>query len=219
MYRVFFGCNYNDKRIKTQFDSLKDQLEDELPVECVLIDKQSGQSAKDLWKEIRRQISEAEFVFFDVTAFRPNVILELGYALSIKNESQIFITFRTRKSKGKHPAWLLSDVGHLNRHEYANVARLEEFVREQLKLSDWIGRFKTYNKKCEEDTNAPDKYQAEGFKVLKALRDEGPKSETQIKNLIRGSACRVSTLTRLLRGSKLVKRGRGRNGRFDLSRE
>src|SRR5689334_8442735 len=110
---VFFGCNYNDKKIKAQFDSLKKRIEADTALSCIVIDKRGGKSARDLWKDIQDYIANSAATVFDVTGFRPNVVLELGYALSIKSEDQIFITFRKRKSKGKAPLWLLSDIGHL----------------------------------------------------------------------------------------------------------
>jgi hypothetical protein len=62
----------------------------------------------------------------------------------------------------------------------------------------------------------PDKYEAEGLKVLKALRDEGPKSPEQVKALMRGSACRVDVLTRLLKSAQLVKRTVGSGSKYYL---
>src|SRR3972149_7591438 len=119
---VFFGCNYNDKKIKGQFNSLKNRIEKDTALSCVLLDKRGGKSANDLWQDIKLHIEDSAACVFDLTGFRPNVVLELGYALSIKAPEQIFITFRKRKTKGKDPKWLLSDITHLNRHEYVDVS-------------------------------------------------------------------------------------------------
>ena len=102
--RVFLGCNYNDNRIKGKFDLIKARLEDRFPIDCVIIDKRPNRAARDIWKDIRAEIRSCGLCFFDVTAFRPNVILELGFALAEKEESQLFITWRKRKSNGKIPA-------------------------------------------------------------------------------------------------------------------
>jgi nucleoside 2-deoxyribosyltransferase len=214
--RVFFGCNYNDKRIKGQFDLLKVRLEQRFPVECVVVDKRAGKAARDLWRDIRTEIDSCGLVFFDVTAFRPNVVLELGYALALKDESNIFITFRKRKSKGKVPGWLMSDISHLNRFEYTTVDQLDSFVEEQLGQADWMRRMREFNRNCEEKTTAPEKYKTEGLKVVQTIRDSGPRTADQIDGLVRGSAVRRETLTQLLRGAKLVKRTPGRPGRFYL---
>lgn len=214
--RVFFGCNYNDKRIKAQFDLLKTRLESRFPIDCVVIDKRSGKSARDLWKDIRDEIEQCGLLFFDVTAFRPNVILELGYALALKEESQIFITWRKRRSGGKAPSWILSDITHLNRHEYTTIPQLDEFVETQLMQAEWMQRVKAFDGSCDQETNAADKYKEQGLKVLHSLRDDGPRTAEQVKVLVQGSAVRRETLTRLLKDARLVKRTRGQPGRFYL---
>ena len=45
---IFFGCNYNDKTIKTQFDSLKKRIEASTALSCIVIDKRSRKAARDL---------------------------------------------------------------------------------------------------------------------------------------------------------------------------
>ncbi len=45
---VFFGCNYNDKKIKAQFDSLKRRIEHDTALSCVVIDKRGHKPARDL---------------------------------------------------------------------------------------------------------------------------------------------------------------------------
>jgi hypothetical protein len=214
--RVFFGCNYNDTRIKAQFDTLKQRLETKFPIDCVVIDKRSNKSAKDIWKDIREEIRSCGLCFFDVTAFRPNVMLELGYALAVKEENQIFITWRKRKSKGKMPSWLLSDLSHLNRYEYTSVDKLDQHIESQLNRGEWMTRIKDFNGRCTADTNAPDKYVEQGLKVFQALRDGGPKTETQLRALVQGSAIRIENLKQLMKKSKTVKRTAGNPGRFYL---
>lgn len=215
--RVFFGCNYNDQRIKGQFDLLKSRLELKFPIECTVIDKRPGKSARDLWRDIQTEVQDCGLAFFDVTAFRPNVVLELGYALAFKEEGELFITFRKRKSKGKLPAWLLSDITHLHRYEYMNVKQLDQFVEDQLNQSVWMKRVNTYYRSCDEKTNAADKYKEQGLKVLRTLRDEGAKTEDQIRAITQGSAVRRETLTNLLKEARLVKRTPGQPSRFLLA--
>ncbi|MDE2047131.1 MAG: hypothetical protein KGJ44_01875 [Betaproteobacteria bacterium] len=212
---VFFGCNYNDKKIKAQFDSLKKRIEASTALSCVVIDKRSRKAARDLWQDIKLQIEDSAACVFDLTGFRPNVVFELGYALSIKAEDQIFITFRKRKTKGKAPTWLLSDIGHLNRHEYVNVPALESFIREQLELLPFSKSVEAFVSDCE-TTNASEKYQQFGLKFLQSIRDGGPKSEQQLKGLIRGSACRSSRMLTMLKKHRLIRRPRGPNGKFAI---
>lgn len=215
---VFFGCNYNDKKIKRQFDTLKKNIEKDTPLSCTIIDKRRGKSARDLWKDIRTHIEESAATIFDVTGFRPNVVLELGYALSIKSEDRVFITFRKRKSHGKEPKWLLTDISHLQRHDYISIAALDRHIRDQLQNIPYLKGYAEFIKDCE-STNAEDKYKEYGLKILLALRDEGPKSSQQFRDLMAGSACRFTQMSRLLKRHGLITRSRGRHGKFTIPRE
>lgn len=210
---VFLGCNYNDKKIKAQFDALKKRIETDTPLQCVIIDKQKGKPAADIWKKIKQYIESSAICIFDVTAFRPNVVLELGYALSIKSEEQIFITFRKRKSKGKAPLWLLSDIGHLTRHEYVRIAELESYIREQLALTPYLKSYSAFIKGCGY-TAVPEKYAQAGLTILQTIRDKGTQSEQQLKSLISGSSCRIEKLISLMKKNSLIKRPKGKNGKF-----
>jgi len=212
---VFLGCNYNDKKIMAQFDNLKKRIEADTALSCVVIDKRSKKPARDLWQDIKQHIEESAACLFDLTGFRPNVVLELGYALSIKAEDQIFITFRKRKSKGKAPVWLLSDIGHLNRHEYISMSELETFMRDQLAQIPFSGGVSAFLTDCE-STNAADKYQKYGLKVLQLIRDKGPQSEQQIQRALAGSACRLQRMMSLLKKHKLISRPPGPNGKYAI---
>lgn len=212
---VFLGCNYNDKRIKAQFDNLKKRIEADTALSCIVIDKRSKKPARDLWQDIKQHIEESAACLFDLTGFRPNVVLELGYALSIKAEDQIFITFRKRKSRGKAPLWLLSDIGHLNRHEYISMTELESFMRDQLTQLSFSENLNEFQQGCEA-TNAVEKYQKHGLAVLQAIRDKGPQSEQQIQRILAGSACRLQRMVTLLKKHKLIKRPPGPNGKYAI---
>ncbi len=215
---VFFGCNYNDKKIKKQFDALKSRIEKDTPLSCMIIDKRVGKAARDMWKDIRMHIEESAATVFDLTAFRPNVVLELGYALSIKPEDRVFITFRRRKSQGQQPKWLLSDISHLQRYEYVSTSDLDSHVRQQLDGTPYLMGYASFLKDCEQ-TNAADKYKEYGLRILRALRDEGTKTDQQIKNVMTGSACRFAQMTRMLKKHNLVARTPGKHGKYSIPLE
>lgn len=211
---IFLGCNYNDKKIKNQFDNLKRRLEDTTPLSCVIVDKRKGKAAKDIWKDIKILIEQSSACVFDLTGFRPNVVLELGYALSIKAEGKIFITFRKRKSKGKVPQWLLTDISHLNRQEYIHIRDLEDYIRNQLNGTPYMKDYEGF-KNDSEQTNAPDRYQTKGLEVIQSIRDEGPKSDQQVKDIMAGTACRFNKMKELLVKNNLLIRGKG-HGKFNI---
>ncbi len=213
--KVFLGCNYNDKKIKAQFDSLKKRIEQDTPLRCEIIDKRSGKPARDLWQDIKTTIEESAACMFDLTGFRPNVVLELGHSLAIKAEDQLFITFRKRKSKGSPPKWLLSDIGHLQRHEYISLADLERFIRDQLNQIPYMVRFKDFLNSCT-STAAPDKYKDAGLRVIQSIRDNGSRSEQQVTAIMQGTGCHFKQMASLLKRSHVAQRTRGRNGRFHI---
>ncbi len=215
---VFFGCNYNDKKIKSQFDALKVRIEKDTPLSCVIIDKRVGKAARDMWKDIRLHIEEASATVFDVTGFRPNVVLELGYALSIKSEDKVFITFRRRKNRGQQPKWLLSDISHLTRYEYISIPDLDKHVRQQLDNTPYLKGYTAFLKECE-STNAVDKYKEFGLKVITLLRDNGSQTDQQIRDIMAGSACRFLQMTRMLKKHNLVVRTRGKHGKYSIPQE
>ena len=97
---IFLGCNYSNKKIKTHFDILKVNLERDYPVKAVLIDREKKKGARDIWQEIQTGIEESSLAIFDVSAFRPNVVLELGYALAVKDRENILVCFDERKQRG-----------------------------------------------------------------------------------------------------------------------
>jgi hypothetical protein len=212
---VFLGCNYNDKKIKAQFDSLKKRIESDTPLRCEIVDKRGSKPARDLWQDIKEAIEDSAACVFDVTGFRPNVVLELGYALAIKAEDQLYITFRKRKTKGSIPKWLLSDIGHLRRHEYVSLSDLEKFIRSQLSLIPYSKRMTSFYQDCD-TTNAADKYRAAGLAIIQGLRDSGSMSKQQIQGKMAGSNCHFSKMAALLKKDRVAVRGRGANGRFSI---
>jgi hypothetical protein len=212
---IFLGCNYSNKKVKRHFEVLKSQWESEWPVRVILIDKEESKGARDLWAEIRNHIEVYYLAILDVSAFRPNVVLELGYALAVKDQEAILVSFDARKLGGRQPQWLLSDIPHLHRHAYKTLEQLDQKLSENLEKVPAIDRFKELSAAAEQETDAPDKYVSAALSVLHALR-KGSLSGEQLRRIPQGSAIRVDTLTRLLKEHKLARRSRGRNGRWSL---
>lgn len=101
---IFLACNFGNNRVKGHFDGLKQNWEEHLPVSVYISDQVQGGGARDLWQDITQTIKEANLAIFDVTSFRPNVILELGFALAHKQASQIIICRDLTPSGKKSPS-------------------------------------------------------------------------------------------------------------------
>ena len=154
--QVFLGCNYSNQKVKNHFDRMKVDLEKKWPLRVVLIDKQKGIGASEIWKRVRDAIEESALCIFDVSANRPNVILELGYALAIKDTKNIVITvdkMKPRKQR-KAPAWLLTDIAHLDRGEYKQLKQLDKIIEENLERVPAMQRFNEFLEEVMRDTAA-----------------------------------------------------------------
>jgi len=217
---IFLGCNYSNKKVKGHFDALKTKWEREWPVRVVLIDKEKAKGSRDLWREISEAIQSASLVIFDVSAFRPNVVLELGFALALKHEEDIIISFDERKKKkaGKKPEWLLSDISHRNRINYKSLSQLDKYLEENLTKVPAIKHFMELKATAEDETSIPEKYADVALKALHTLRDSDnvTMSDDQLASLTKGTNVRIETLKRILKKHKLAKRYQGPNGRWYL---
>lgn len=216
--KIFLGCNYSNKKVKRHFDLLKQKLESEWPLQVVLIDRERGKGARDIWREITTAVDDCALGFFDVSGFRPNVVLELGYALALKDPEFIIISFDERKYRGgKKPEWLLSDITHLNQIRYKELGQLDTKIEEQLGKVPIIERFKNFKAAIEDDAMAHEKYCAVALKILKMLRDRSSVTDQQIVSAARGTSIRIETLKTHLKRHKLAVRQRGPNGRWKLA--
>lgn len=202
---IFLGCNYSNKKVKKHFENLKKTLESRFPVSVVLIDKEKAKGARDLWMEIKESITESALAIFDVSAFRPNVVLELGYALAEGDYEKVLITFDERQPRGgKKPEWMLSDISHLNRIPYKTLGQMDQKIEENLSKVPSVASYRSLCGEAQKCTTAPDKYSQAALTVLKVLRDHGPLTDTQVDDLCKGTSVRRDTLKRLLRDHRLA---------------
>jgi hypothetical protein len=219
--QIFFACNYSNKKVKGHFNSLKTKLENEYPVRVVLIDKQRHKGAQDLWVEIEDAIRESCLIIFDVTGYRPNVILELGYTLAITYWERIMIVVDARKPRGGSgdSKWLLSDIGHLNRKPYKTVGQLDDYIYDNLIKVPAIERFQALSKAANANTSIPDKYTSVALSVLKELRSSKTLRDTDIERIIAGTNVHFNRLKSLLTEHKLAKRAAGKGAWMLIEKE
>lgn len=215
---IFLACNYSNKKVKVHFNKLKANFEAALPVRVVLIDKERGKGSRDLWKEIQTAITDCALAVFDVSAFRPNVVLELGYALAVKDEEQIIITFDERKLRGNKPQWLLSDISHLHQVRYRTLEQMDSKIEENLSKVPSVARYRALQDQARAETLAGDKYVQAALSVLHALREKNGLTDQQLDAIVRGTNVRRETFLRFLKSHQLAYRERGR-GRWYLVEE
>lgn len=175
---IFLACNFGNTRVKRHFDGLKRKLEDILPVAVYLSDRVQAGGARDLWKDITEEIRQANLCIFDVTAFRPNVTLELGYALAIKRLDQVIICrdlTPNGKSTKQKEEWQLSDIAHLFRKEYKTFGDLDKTLLKHVeRLAPVVNFYGLVQEVERRKTLSRHSYIGGALDILKHLRDIGP---------------------------------------------
>jgi nucleoside 2-deoxyribosyltransferase len=217
---IFLACNFEDKRVKRHFDRLKKKWEENLPVRVYLSDQVQGGGARDLWKEITETIEEANLAIFDVTSFRPNVILELGFALAHKQPNQIIICrdlTPSGKESAKRRKWLLSDISHLHRIEYKTFDILDKQLIKHVERMTPVDNFYRLMKEIERQKNlSAQLYVIEALEALIELRDYEPPQRQEFRSRLEDRGVDAKTIENLLQRFKLAKPEPGRNGRWML---
>lgn len=204
---IFIGCNYSEKSIKAQFDKLKISIENKYPIKLVIFDRRISRNARDIWEDIKSEIDDAKYAYFDLTGFRPNVVLELGYALAVKKESEIVITHRVRKTRGESPKWMLSDIGHLLRIEYKSLTDLEKSIETEIGKIPFMKKISAYNSTCKK-TSVPQKNFDSGMTILKSIRDNDSITEAKAADLLKGTNLKSKSVLSNLKQSGLISSSR-----------
>ena len=217
---VFLACNFNNKRVKRHFDALKKELEHTLPIRVYMSDQVQAGGARDLWKDISMHIEEANLAVFDVTSFRPNVVLELGYSLAKKETERIIICRDLTPSgkKGKrHERWLLSDIPHLNRFEYKLFKKLDARVMVHVnKMAPVVGFYRLMKDIERRPKLVPHRYITVARDLLRLLRDEGPMRRREFREYLKDNDVDEKLVQGLFKKYELAKPDSGKNGVWRL---
>lgn len=218
---VFLACNFQNKRVKRHFDGLKETWENTLPVRVYLSDRVRGEGARDLWNDITQAMREANLAIFDVTSFRPNVILELGFSLALKRPKQVIIC-RDLTPSGKRSTrqddWALSDIPHLYRIEYEAFDDLDRQLLQHLERMAPVRNFYRFVREIERQkkTLSPKLYIGEALEMLKELRDNGAMRRREFTSRLNDRGVRANVLGALLRRFELARPEPGRTGYWKL---
>lgn len=199
---------------------MKRSWEDNLPIRVYLSDKVVAGGARDLWQDITLTIKEANLAIFDVTSFRPNVVLELGFALANKQAGQIVICRDLTPGGRTSPEqtdWLLSDISHLSRIDYKSFGTLDKKLLQHIERMSTVRNFYNLIKEIERQySSVAALYMTETLNLLKALRDIGPISRQEFKSRLRDRGVDAKKLGGLLARFSLAKPTYGRKGVWKL---
>jgi hypothetical protein len=217
---IFLACNFENRRVKRHFDGLKKKWERTLPVRVYLSDQVKGGGARDLWKDITQNIIEANLAIFDVTSFRPNVVLELGFALAYKQASRIIICrdlTPSGKKSVKQEKWQLSDIAHLYHIEYSKFNSLDKKLLQHVDRMTTVRNFYDLSEQIKRQyPKSYSFYTAVALDVLKKLRDSRQIRGREFRSLLNKFGVDAKELEILLRRFKLAKPESGSNGFWKL---
>jgi hypothetical protein len=217
---IFLACNFQNKRVKQHFDKLKKVWEDHFPVYVFISDKVLAGGARDLWRDITKVIEEANLLIFDLTSFRPNVALELGYALAIKRNEQLVIC-RDLTPSGtmakRSEEWQLSDISHLFRKEYKRFVELDGYLQQHVDRMAPVRKFYALMNDIERRKHlSKTSYIGGALEILRQIRDEGSIGRNDLRKRLIAHDVDPSTMERLLIRFNLAKPDPGMNGTWKV---
>lgn len=185
-----------------------------------LSDQVAGGGARDLWQDITLTIKEANLAIFDVTSFRPNVVLELGFALANKQAGQIVICRDLTPGGRTSPEqtdWLLSDISHLHRIDYRSFKDLDKQLLQHVERMAPVRKFYRLVEEIEhQNISVAPLYVAEALGILTALRDTGPITRRDFRSRLENRGVDAKKLGALLKSVGLAKPAQRKIGVWKL---
>ncbi len=181
MPSVFVACPYDEKKFK--FSSFKKELAS-LPFSIEYAD--TNLETKHLMEKIKRLIKAADFSFFDLSSWNPNVALELGLAEGVKSSYYILVNSKMNKD-------VPSDIKGIQRIEYSSLQGNERSLRSQI-IQYFFKKNYSLTKdlwtKLSRHKNAHKIFDF-GLRVLAFLRDHDAIEHADFKEISRGLYVRL----------------------------
>lgn len=212
--QVFVGCPFLST-IRSNYDTLKRDLEQETPLHIVLADTTAVSSTDYLLEHITNLIRESAGCVFDVTGGNPNVALEVGIAHALP--ADFLITMKTRKPRTQKKAEddlgragevkpIISDLQGRSRVEYKTYPGLkEQLVKRYLANLPYMKRWNAWKKRHSSHA----KY---ALQVFDEMRTSGRTVRPRVIAILDGSGIPADSLLKNLSEARLLTVKRGRAG-------
>lgn len=128
--QVFIGLPW--KNVRARYERAINKLEKKYPIHFVIVGRDDGQDADDLFVLIKDRIAASSYAIFDATGGNANVSLEYGYADGIEVPRAIFLsTHKAAQSSDGSP--IISDLSGKRRVHYKTekglLSELDKFCR------------------------------------------------------------------------------------------
>ncbi len=137
--QVFVGIPW--KTIKPKYEKIINSLEEKYPLHFVIVGRNDGQEAIQLFEYIKNKIAGSSYAIFDVTGGNPNVSLEYGYAEGLDIEKSIYLSSHKASHKISPLSPIISDLGGSRRVHYTNENTLRQKLEEFTKNHAYTKRF------------------------------------------------------------------------------
>jgi hypothetical protein len=214
-FQVFIGCPFA-KEIRSSYDRLKREIEEETPLSLVLADTVGISSSNYLLDSITTLIRESTSCIFDATGGNANVSLEVGIAHTMPVD--FVLTMRTRKpsSRGKNREAgqpgvrevrsIISDLQGKNRIEYKEYLGLRKQLDQRyFSHLPVMKRWHSFAKK----NKGMVPY---ALQLFEDLRSSGRSQTSRLASHVEGSGFSAAQVLAALTAEKLVVVKRGRVG-------
>lgn len=186
---VFVGCPYSKPFKFQQFKATLNRI----PFKFFYADTKL--ETKHLLDILRRYISQADFCFFDVSTWNPNVALELGLADGINKE--YYILLNRKLTKG-----VPSDIQGIQRIEYSSYSDTEYNSGLGPLITKYLVRQYTHLRKTWEALEGHEKRDKMFYVAMRAiahLRDHKRLTEASLQSISKGTYVRKQDRDELLK--------------------
>lgn len=137
--QVFVGIPW--KTIKPKYEKIITSLEEKYALHFVIVGRNDGQEAVQLFEFIKDKIASSSWAIFDVTGGNPNVSLEYGYAEGLGIEKAIYLSNHKASHRSGPLSPIISDLGGSRRVQYTNENSLQKRLEEFTKAHPFTKRF------------------------------------------------------------------------------
>lgn len=137
--QIFVGLPW--KNTKPRYERVIHRLEKKYPLHFVIIGRDEGQDAEDLFGIIKLKIQSSSYAVFDATGGNPNVALEYGYAEGISVPRAIYINQHKATQRPSSLTPIISDLGGKRRIQYKTERSLSLELNKLCKNHDYTKRF------------------------------------------------------------------------------
>ena len=137
--QVFVGLPWKITRPK--YERCIQKLGKKYPLYFVIVGRDDGQDARDLFELIKQRIASSSYAVFDATGGNANVSLEYGYAEGIEVPKAIFLNDHKSSQKSTAGTPIISDLMGQKRVPYKNETALFAELNKVCQNHDFTKRF------------------------------------------------------------------------------